>query len=179
MNARTAAGGSDELLGTAAMLRRRFDDGFASPRIVTGEAQEGLLAIRVGADSYALRLAEIAGLYSELKIVAIPSPVAQLLGIVGLRGSLAPVYDLAAVLHYPPAASRRWTVLARGAQPVGFAFEIFEAHLQVGTSSLTGMTAAAAGGSNRPYLRGTVRAAGVLRPIIHMPALVELIKDYT
>jgi purine-binding chemotaxis protein CheW len=91
------------------------------------ERLEGLLAIRVGADPYALRLSEIVGLHADVKIVPVPSPVAQLLGIVGLRGMMAPVYDLAALLGYPPAASPRWMVLAGASQSMGLAFDAFEA----------------------------------------------------
>src|ERR1700675_3898235 len=108
---------------TAATLRRHFDEAFAAPTSPIAEPLEDLLAIRVGSDPYALRLSEIAGLHVGVKIVPIPSPAAQLLGIVGIRGVMAPIYDLAALLGYPPAASPRWIALARAAQPVGFAFE--------------------------------------------------------
>ena len=111
-----------------------------------------------------------------MKIVAVPSANAQLLGIVGLRGVMAPVYDLAALLGYPRAANPRWMVLARMSQPVGFAFETFESHLQVPETSLAneegGVNAGAAGPRRRH-----VRAAGALRPIIRMASVVELIGD--
>ena len=77
---------------------------------------------------------------------------------------MAPVYDLAALMHYPPAASPRWMVLAGGAQPVGFAFEGFEAHVQVpAASAQDGGDAGGEGGAARRYTRGSVRAAGALR----------------
>jgi chemotaxis signal transduction protein len=84
-----------------------------------------------------------------------------LLGIVGVRGMMAPIYDLGMLLGYPPAASARWTVFVRAPQTVGFAFEAFESHLQVLASSVTGKT---------------VRAAGALRPIIDMPSVVAMLK---
>src|ERR1700722_17800966 len=95
---------------------------------------EDLLAIRVGSDPYALRSSEIAGLHVGVEIVPVPSPVAQLLGIAAIRGIMAPIYDLAALLRYPPAANPRWLIFARAAQPVGLAFEGFEQHLQASQS---------------------------------------------
>jgi chemotaxis signal transduction protein len=163
---------------SAAALRRLFDDSFAAAAASKSERLEDLLAIRLGSDPYALRLSEITGLHAGIKIVAVPSPSTQLLGIVGLRGILAPIYDLAALLRYPPAASPRWIVLARMPQPVGFAFEAFESHLQVPESSLGyGEGDGANAGASRQHTSGTVRAAGALRPIIRMASVVELIGD--
>jgi chemotaxis signal transduction protein len=137
-----------------------------------------MLAIRVGADPYALLLSEIMGLYSDVRIIAVPSRVPQFKGIVGLRGTMTPVYDLAALMHYPPAASARWMVLAGGARPVGFAFESFEAHLQVSAASAqNGGDAGGEGGATRQCTRGSVRAAGALRAIIRMDAVMKLMGE--
>jgi chemotaxis signal transduction protein len=161
---------------TAATLRRRFDEGFAAPGASMTERLEDLLAIRVGSDPFALRLSEIAGLHVGVKIVPVPSPVAQLLGIVGIRGMMAPIYDLAAILRYPPAANSRWFVFARAPQPVGFAFEAFESHLQVSPAYLTNGNDDDAGrGGTGQHVRGTVRAAGALRPIIHLASVLAMI----
>jgi chemotaxis signal transduction protein len=166
------------MLGTAAALRRRFDEGFSKPAASTAERGEGLLAIRIASDPYAFRLAEIAGLHVDLKIVPIPSPVAQLLGIVGVRGTMAPIYDLAALLRYPPAVSPRWIVFARAPQRVGFAFETFESHLQVSQATLVWGEGEGIGtGANRPHLHGTVRGAGALRPIIHLVSVVAMLGE--
>jgi chemotaxis signal transduction protein len=165
-------------VGTATALRRRFDASFAAPAASRPEPLAGLLAIRVGSDPYALRMSEIAGLHVGVKIVPIPSPVAPLLGIVGIRGMMAPIYDLATLLRYPPPASARWFVLARAPQPVGFAFETFESHLQVTQASLANGNGEDAGtGGTAQHMRGTVRAAGALRPIIHLASVLKMIGD--
>jgi chemotaxis signal transduction protein len=171
---RIAVGSMD----AAATLRRHFDEGFAVAAASTTEPLEDLLAIRVGSDPYALRLSEIAGLYVSAKIVPVPSPVPQLLGIVGIRGMMAPIYDLAALLRYPSASDSRWLVLARAPQPVGLAFETFESHLQVSQASLAGGTRDEAGsGGILKHMRGTIRAAEALRPIIHLASMLEMIGD--
>jgi chemotaxis signal transduction protein len=164
--------------GTAAALRTQFDLSFATAAASMTERLENLLAIRVGKDPYVLRLSEIAGLHADVKIVPVPSPVEQLLGIVGLRGVLAPVYDLAAILGYPPAASPRWMVVAGVPQPVGFAFETFETHLQIPKASVAnGADQGTDGGVPRRHMHGSVRAAGALRPIVHMASVVQMIRD--
>jgi chemotaxis signal transduction protein len=164
------------VVATAAALRRRFDESFAAPAASMTQRLEDLLAIRVGSYPYALRLSAIAGLHVGVKIVPVPSPAAQLLGIVGIRGMMAPIYDLAALLGYAPAANPRWFMFARAPQPVGLAFETFESHLQVSQSSLANGNGddAGTGGTGR-HMRGTVRAAGALRPIIHLASVLETI----
>ena len=154
-------GGAAPRISSAEALRRRFDESFASAHESSPEAVEDLLAIRLGADPHVLRLSQITGLSAGLEIVPVPSPFASLLGIVGIRGMMAPIYDLGVLLGYPPAADPRWTVFVRAPQTVGFAFETFESHLQVMVSSVSG---------------ATVRAAGALRPMIDMPSVVTMLK---
>jgi chemotaxis signal transduction protein len=167
----TASGAS---AGTAARLRRLFDQSFAAPVSSQPERHEDLLAIRVGAERYGLRLAEIAGLHVDLRIVSVPSPAAQLLGIVGIRGTMAPIYDLAALLGLPPAPGSRWIVLARGPQTVGFAFGTFDAHLKVSSASLTeGNSQSVVTGQ---HLHGAVHVAGTLLPIIHLASILLTLK---
>jgi purine-binding chemotaxis protein CheW len=168
--------GAARISTTAAALRIGFDESFAAAAAPQSERLEDMLAIRVGSDPYALRLSEIAGLHCDLKIVEVPSAAAQLLGIAGLRGMMAPVYDLGALLGYPPAANPRWMVIARGAQPVGLAFETFEAHLRVSKESSEDGEVGG-GGATRRQTRGTVRAAGALRPIVHMASVMDMIRD--
>ena len=101
------------VVATAAALRRLFDESFAAPAASMTQRLEDLLAIRVGTDPYALRLSEIAGLHVGVRIVPVPSPAAQLLGIVGIRGMMSPVYDLAALLRYPSGKAARQVAFAR------------------------------------------------------------------
>jgi chemotaxis signal transduction protein len=165
-------------MDAAAILRRHFDEGFAVAASPMTESLEGFLAIRVGSDPYALRLSEISGLYVSAKIVPVPSPVPQLLGIVGIRGMMAPIYDLAVLLRYPPESNSRWFVLSRAPQPVGLAFATFESHLQVSQASLAGGTREDAGGGEfLQHTRGAVRADEGLRPIIHLTSMLEMIGD--
>jgi len=160
--------------GRAAMLRRAFDASFAAPASSQSERHEDFLTIRVSAERYGLRLAEIGGLHVDLRIVSVPSPAAQLLGVVGMRGTMAPIYDLAALLGYPPASSPRWVVLAKGPQTVGFAFDAFEAHLKVPAASLAQGDSHEAGSGQ--HLRGAVPAGAALLPIIQLASILLTLK---
>jgi chemotaxis signal transduction protein len=171
--------GSASSSGTARSLRRLFDATFSAPAELRRERAEHLLAIRVDAHPYVLRLPEVAGLHADLQVVPVPSPAVHLLGIVGLRGVMAPVYDLAGLLGHPRAANPRWVVFARAPELVGFAFEAFDSHLQVADESLATAEQEAGSIATGAHVRGAIRAAGVLRPIIRLASLVATLKGYT
>jgi chemotaxis signal transduction protein len=159
-------------LQTAPELRRLFDRSFAEPRRPPSGASEDLIAVRVGGDPYALRLAEIAGLQVDRKVVAVPpSPGATggFRGVVAVRGNLAPVYDLRALLGYPDGPAGRWLALV-GAPPIALEVELFESFLRVGKADLTAGAAA-----NRPFVREALSRDGLARPLIHVASLVEAI----
>jgi hypothetical protein len=82
------------------------------------------------------------------------------------------------LLRYPPAANPRWMVFAGGPEPVGFAFEGFDAHVQVPEHSLAGHEDRAEGAVvTRDHARASVRVAGALRLIIQIASVVETIRN--
>ena len=97
----------------AAQLRRDFDSSFANPPPVAGEAVQDLLAIRLGARRFALRLSEIAGLYADKRITPVPGAAAGMLGIAGFRGSILPVYDLQRLLDLSSGSASRSSTAVR------------------------------------------------------------------
>jgi len=101
-----------ELLGKVAEMRRQFDESFARPRPHHLPAGESMLAIVVRGEPFAVRLAETAGLAAlEGKILPVPSEAKELLGLIGHRGTVVPVFSLAALLGYSSGS------LYRGGQP--------------------------------------------------------------
>jgi len=154
------SGEERRLSATATELRRSFDQAFAEAPRVADATAEDILAIRLGGNPYALRLSDIAGLHCDRKVVPVPSPVPALLGVASLRGVIAPIYDLGALLGYAPVTGPRWFALARGDKAIGLAFAIFEAHLRLPRAS---------------FSDGAVQAAGVVRRIIHMASVLEAI----
>lgn len=111
----------------AAQLRERFDRGFAEPLAPPAPATHDYLRVRIGGAPYAIALAEIAALHADLRVVALPSPARELLGIAAVRAALVPIYDLRLAIGAAADGAPRWTVLLRGA-PAGFAFDGFDGH---------------------------------------------------
>lgn len=159
------------LAGRAAELRQAFDRSFARPPALEAVRTEDYLAIRVAGNPYALRVAEIAGLFADKVVTPVPSALPALLGVFGLRGAIVPVYDLAVLLghvaHVAQAAPR-WLALARSREPVALAFEAMEAQLAVSPQDVI-LEAGDAGAQARRRLR----AEGAPRPIAELPSLLD------
>lgn len=160
------------LAGRAGDLRRTFDRAFAEA--VRGEVvqTEDLLALRVGSESYALRLSEIAGLYVDRAVTRLPGGVAALLGLASFRGAIAPVYDLHLLLGRPSAETPRWLVMARTSF-VAFAFEAFEGHLRVPRDAIM---APGADQGSQPLIGEFASIDGCARPIVQLPAALDAIR---
>ncbi|MGH8471139.1 MAG: chemotaxis protein CheW [Gammaproteobacteria bacterium] len=133
---------------------------------------ENLLAIRVGDDPYAVRLAEIASLHADRKVVPLPSRTPELLGLAGFRGAMAPVYDLRTLLGYARRSAPRWLLLVRTPDLVGLAFDLFEAHMRTPAENISSTEN---GGASSLHVRGVVRTADGVRPLIHTASLIEAI----
>jgi chemotaxis signal transduction protein len=153
----------------AAELRVAFDRGFAAPPPPTAPPHLDLLAIRCAEHGFALPLADVLAVYTERKIVAVPSPIPELLGLVGVRGLVAPVYDLRSLLGYGGGAAPRWFALVRAPEPFAVGFELFEQHLRVPLADVIVATADAAG--PHPFARGSVRLATGPRPLLDLTVL--------
>lgn len=154
-------------------LKRTFDQTFAEAPPVEGRPHDDLLAVSVAGDPYAIRLPEVAGLVSDSKITWLPGSDAALLGLMGLRGTLVPVYDLRLVLGYPRAPVPRWFLIAAVTQ-VALAFDRFEGHLRVAREAVS-PDAAPRAANQSPYLHEVVRIDQLVRPVIHLPSVLNQI----
>lgn len=159
-------------LNRAAELRRTFDRTFAEPLVEAREEMEALLAVRVATVGYALRLAELAGIFVGRLIVPVPSAVPALLGLAGIRGAVTPVYCLHLLLGHPqPPESPRWIVLARE-ELVGFAFDQLDGHRSVLPSEVTSLD-----GEARGPVRGIVQVSATTYPVVSIHSAVATIKS--
>ena len=86
---------------SAAALAEAFDAAFARPPASGRADTQSFLALRLGDDAFAVRVGDIAALHADRRIVPMPSAEPTLLGVAAVRGRIAPVYDLAALLGYP------------------------------------------------------------------------------
>jgi chemotaxis signal transduction protein len=164
--------GLSRLATRAAALRAAFDRSFAEPAQLEMTPMEDLLAVRVGDDVVAIRLSEIAGLYVGKKVTRVPGGDPALLGIAGFRGTIHPVYCIATLLGRPAAASPRWLVIAAAA-PMALAFDGFERHLRVATETIRPRDVNA---KDQPYARDFVLVQQFVRPILHLPSILDEIR---
>lgn len=143
-------------------LRAEFDLAFAEPAARNDAELVDLLAIRVGTGAYAARLAEVSGVYAQKKIVALPARVPELLGVVGLREGIVPVYSLRSLLGYAREEQpSRWILVAGKAEPVALCFDALEGYVRVPKSELA----------------ATVRINEELFAVLSMSSLIASIKE--
>jgi chemotaxis signal transduction protein len=156
----------------AAAMRAAFDLGFAQPRQTVERDGERLLALAVGGDPYALRMDEIASVAVDRRVTPLPGPVPELSGIVGLRGAILPVYDLARLLGYPAPGRARWLAVLSAA-PVAVAFAAFEAYVVRPGGSIAFEPA----GDGSRHVRVVARAADFVRPVISLVSVLDAIRQ--
>jgi len=166
------SGERKDLATAASELRAAFDQAFTADQLQSGERTVDVLAIRVAEQSYALRLAEVLAVHEGRKLVPVPTPAPALLGLVGLRGLVAPIYDLRLLLGHAAGHLPSWFVLVRSPSPIGVAFDALEGHLRLPESSLV---SARSGDNAGRFTPGSVLTPGGPRPLIHLPSLVESI----
>jgi chemotaxis signal transduction protein len=152
-------------------MRRAFDRSFAEPRRNGTDLVVDLLGIGVAAEPYALRLADIRAVVSDRTPLPLPGSDSRLLGVVGLRASIVPVYDLAAVLGHRPVAVPRWLVVTAARPSVALAFPTLDGHLRVGHDAFAKPAEGTAGAASRSLLAAVVRTAGGVRTVIDVAAI--------
>jgi purine-binding chemotaxis protein CheW len=154
-----------------AELRRAFDRSFAEASESGVTPLEDLLEITIGATPYALRIAELSGLFADVRMTPLPTPVPELIGIAGFRGSVLPVYDLAAILGFPRARNPRWLAIA-AARPVGLAFEQFDRHQRILRNDIVPQSA-----GSRPlrHVREMFPSGERIRAIVCVASVLEAI----
>ena len=161
---------ADPIMQRAEDLRRSFDESFANAYRGEADPHEDFVAIRVASGVCAIRLTEISGLFNGKIVTPVPGSVPGLLGVASFRGTIVPVFDLRALLGYPGGEPSRWLALVPGASPVSLAFDQFEGHLRVPRSAAAIDELPA---PPREYVREVVSVAGTLRPVLHLPLILE------
>lgn len=165
-----------QLQNAAAKLRAMFDASFAAQQATGAGAEVDVLAIRVAGHGYALRLSEVLAVHTERQLTPVPSPLPALLGLVGVRGLVVPIYDLRLLLGYGAGPAPRWLTLARATSPIGFAFEAFEAHYRLPLAAV--VTGTAGEGQGNRFARGSVKTDAGPRPLLHLPSLIESVTKH-
>ena len=158
------------LVERATDLRRVFDEAFsAAPRGAPEETLD-LLAVRIAGDPYGFDARGLASLAPCPRVVPVPSRRLGLVGLVGIRGTLVPVYSLDVLLGYEPSHSRApWLALAGGPDPIALAFDELEGFLRANASDVHDLT-------SRQYVSATARTQGVTRMVVDTYGLVAALK---
>ena len=157
-------------LPALAQLRSAFDESFAAPA-ASREHHESVIQVRVGSEVFAIRTGHITGLVKSRKVVPLPSRIPELLGLAALRGSLIPVYDLAALLGIPPGVNgSSWLILVPGDTPIGLAFDGFE-----GQQVPEWLCDERSARSPEP-VRQLVRMGSAVRAVLDIPGVAEAIR---
>jgi len=166
---------------TVRALRQAFDQSFARALQPANLQLLEVLVVRIGGDGYAIRLADIRGLYADRRVVPVPSPLADLLGVTGFRGQVVPVYDLGALLGKTRRGALRWMVLVqtRGRDLRALAFDTFEAYAAVTADRLVAVDdpGLASDLTARPFMHGAVRIEQTVRPILQVQSIVDLLQQ--
>lgn len=154
-------------------LRRAFDDAFARQATEAGTRAAELLAVPFGADHYLLPLRELTGLLVDRRITALPTRNPKFLGVVGIRGTVLPVWDLGALLGQPASErAPRW--LATASTPrVGLAFGRFDGHVRLPHDALGSAPDRDAGA----HVRAIVRTGGVLQRVVDLQSILAAIEQ--
>jgi chemotaxis signal transduction protein len=162
-------------MSRALEMRAAFDHSFAEAPRTEAVTEQDFLAIRIGPDPYAIRLADITGLFADRRITRLPSADPAFLGIAGVRGAVVPVYELGAFLGYPAGEAWRWLLLIGGAS-LALAVDTFEGHLRVPQAALAAQVGVA---RSRDFVHEVLHVAGPARPIVHVRDVFHAIEQAT
>lgn len=158
------------LKDVAARLKAEFDEAFTWPHAPPSPQVVDLLLIRVGEHRYALELPLVLAVHADRKLVSAPSPRADLLGLVGIRGVVAPVYDLALLLGHPAQATPRWLAQLRTLAPFALGFENFERHLRLPRAEL-----AEAQEGHASFARASAKTEQGIVPVLDSLKIFEMV----
>ena len=159
----------------AAAIGRAFDRTFAEAPRTVAEDTEDLLGASVGGGSYLLRLRDVSGLAARPKVVPLPSPVTEFIGVMGLRGSVVPVYSLGALLGHPSLSEDpAWVFLiGERSATVGLGAREFTGYLRLARRAFAAAPASERGG----LVRETARNGQHLRGVIDVGAVVVSLQE--
>jgi purine-binding chemotaxis protein CheW len=158
-----------------AELQAQFDTSFARPAALGAEERVALLRLRVGGVALAVPLESLCGLHLMPRVVPLPAGPPGLLGLLGLRGQLVAVHDLAACLGLPAGGAPRWLALCGPRRDVGLAVEVFEGQVRVAPEQVRPHTE---GEPSRPYLHASVLLPDAPPlPLVDVDSLVQALLD--
>ena len=155
-------------------LRRSFDDAFARPPDERVVDTEELLVIRIAGDLYAVRAREMSGLMPGGRIVPVPGPLPELLGITAIKGGLVPAFSLGALLGYPQARELpSWLLLCgRDHDRVALGVDRFDRYTRLPHADIS----VADDPGDRQHVRELARTEAGICGVIDIGSVLEAIR---
>jgi chemotaxis signal transduction protein len=159
----------------AAALRDAFDGSFAELPLATQHETERFLAVEVAGVAYAIAQSEVAALFVDRSLAALPSAAATCLGVAMLDGELVPVHSLAALLgHTASETQPRWTLRVAD-HLIGLAFDRLEGQLRVARDTIAPLPPS----TGHPLIATSLATDGIARPIVSLGAAVTQVETGT
>ncbi|XXT24881.1 chemotaxis protein CheW [Sorangium sp. So ce429] len=159
-----------------AELQRAFDASFAAPAEARPEEPARGLAIRAGDRRLVARVDELAAVEPCRPIVPLAGGPPGLLGLVGLRGRLVAVYDLAALVGGRPRAgvagpAPRWLLVCAEHPEIALAIDELEGHARFSCAEVHPDDGAEQG----EHVREAVDVDGAPRGLLRVPAVAATV----
>ncbi len=123
-------------------LAQAFDASFAAPILETHQTTADYLVLRLGSQWFAAPVAELSGVHRRRKIESLPEAAGHCLGVAGLRGRPAVVYDLSALVGHPSAERSTWLLQTRLDPEIALAVPEADRYLRVPVDALVPAAAA-------------------------------------
>jgi chemotaxis signal transduction protein len=161
-------------LGHLTELRHAFDRTFQLPHQLTTKSVEPMVAFHTAGIALAVRVQHITGVMKRTVILPVPSIVPELLGVAAVRGGLVPVFNLAALLGFPPIGEPQWFMLMNRQTPVAFAFDGLEGRIEVEQAHVYADETS----SPSKHLHQLAEVGSVVRAVVDVSNLMESIGQY-
>lgn len=164
----------------AALLKATFDDAFAHANVPEAGCLENFLTIRANDEPIALMLREVALIRRCPPLTAAPSAHRALRGLMGLRGSVIAVYDIAALMTDLRARETGgWIVLCNVDRSVALLFDELTGYLQADERDIHSARADVdeeAGEQKSMPPQRVIRAEGTNHPIVSIARLMRSVE---
>lgn len=160
-------------LVSAEQLREVFDQSFTRAVGTSAARWQDFLQIRLDGHVHVLLLDEVSCLQPLNWMTPIPGPLPALIGIIGHKGEILPLYDLRILLGRSATVAPRWMVVSRQTN-VALAFDAFDKHLRHPDEAVAQPAGAQAAGD---HIRTHLQADGQNWPIVSLVSVGNSIEQ--
>jgi len=167
---------TDEILEHRERLARAFDGEFALPIATEHVEFVDFLVVRLGVDWYAVRVDELGGVQARKAIQPLPDAPRHCVGLAAVRGLVAAVYDLGALLGSPSPDRLSWFFQAKADAEVALLVPKADRYLRVPEDRIIPRSDVAASDEDQAATSvGAITDAGVVINVLSVGRIVAAI----